>query len=127
MKGLNLFKRAQKISDKLYDTKVSLDNESKINLYKSYIELIRKSAYSNLPEAQFELALHYEEINYFGVNKNYSLKKCKYWYEKASNLNHAEACNNLAIILESENEIEKAKKLYKKAIKLGSINAKKNI
>lgn len=126
MKGLKQYREAQEILDKLYDGTIPLKKEVKVSLYYEYINSIRKSAYLGFADAQFELALHYEEINYFGINPKYNKMKCKYWYNKACNGGVAESCNNLAIIYESENEIELSAKFYEKAIKLGSVNAIEN-
>lgn len=126
MKGIKLYKKAQQLSDKLYDNSIKISKKNKIKIYNDYIYLIRKSAYSGHAEAQFELALHYEEINFFGVNDKYNINKCFYWYQKSCNLNFGEACNNLAILHERKKEYDLASFLYKKAINLGIEKAKKN-
>lgn len=97
MKGQRLYNYAQEVNDKLYNNVVGLAQEQKDFLYKEYVSLLRKAAYQGHAEAQFELALQYEDINYLGVNNpNYNAKKSFYWYEKAFKQNHAAACLNLA-------------------------------
>jgi len=126
MKGGKKYLEAQLVSDKLYQKKIQLDVDSKKRLYLDYLTLLKESAYKGYPEAQFELALHYEEINFFGINPNFNSEKCKYWHNKACKSGVAEACNNLAIIYENEKKMDLAEEFYRKAIKLGSVNAKNN-
>jgi TPR repeat protein len=124
------YSEAQKILSNLYSENSYSDLE-KMNLYKKYLSKLRISAYSGYTEAQFELGLQYENIYFFCKNPNFSKKKCIYWYRKACAGNIPDACNNLAIYLESEikneTDFRNVLDLYKKAISLGSGLAKSNL
>lgn len=95
-----------------------------------YISLIRKAAYKGNIEAQYDLALNYEDQNYFVPNPMYNKKRRFYWYVKAANAGHPEACNNLANLYENGNgtkkDLKKALFFYKKSYELGCSYAKKN-
>ncbi|WP_262706482.1 tetratricopeptide repeat protein [Hymenobacter metallilatus] len=65
--------------------------------------------------------------NFFGLNMNYNKRRAMYWYKKACEGNMADACNNLATCYYSEGKKEEAISLYKKAVNLGSVLAKKNL
>lgn len=118
----------------LYQKLLTAKNVSKLEkgkLYNIYIKKIRQLAYRGFGQAQFDLGLHYEEINYFGLNSSYNPVKVFYWIKKACENNIAEACNNLGTYYEGgigcKKDINKAFSCYKKAMKLGSSSAKKNL
>ena len=122
MKGKLEMDKAKKINDRLYSK--SLETREKVLLYKEYISLLRKAAYKGNSEAQFELGQQYEDINYWGENQNHNPRKCLYWYTKACEKNHAEACNSLAHLYEVgegiNKNVNKALRYYKKSADLGS-------
>lgn len=124
------YNEAQRILTNLYSENTYTELE-KQNLYKDYLKRLRISAYRGYSEAQFELGLQYENIYFFGENPNFNKKKCIYWFRKACNGNIPDACNNLAVYLESdiknETDFFETLNLYKKAIFLGSELAKKNL
>jgi len=106
------------------------ENEKNI-LYRQYLSELRKLAYRGNAEAQFNLALHYEDYGIMGdPNPYHNVYKNFYWYTKATNNNHASACNNLADMYERgagcKQNIKKALELYKKAAELGDWCGKKN-
>lgn len=127
---LKQYLEVKQIYQKLLTSK-SLSKFKKKSLYSIYIKKIRQLAYRNLGQAQFDLALHYEQINYFGLNANYKPKKVFYWVKKACINGDADACNNLGTYYEGgfgcKKDINKAISAYKKAIKLGSQSAIKNL
>lgn len=123
MRGAKSYTKAQEILDKIYST---IDKVKKEKYYYEYLKYLRKSAYLNHGEAQFELGIQYEDFYIFGGNPHFNIAKCLYWYQKACSNNIAHACNNLAIILEKQNKISDAVIVYEKAINLGNIQAKGN-
>ena len=129
MKNVDLLlNEARKIQSELYDE--NLETKEKITLYKNFIELIRKAAYRGNSEAQFELGQHYEDLNYWGGNPNYNPDKCVYWYTKACDNDHAEACNCLANCYELGEGVEKnlytALRLFERSAILGSTSGYEN-
>ena len=131
MKGQNAYKLAQLVHKKMYDVEPKLPLEEKRRLYAKYFELIKKAAYQGHVEALYEMGSQFEDIGYLGIpNPNYDPKKCVYWYAKACQKEHVEACNNLATFFESgvgcEKSIETSLALYKQSGALGSPNGKKN-
>jgi uncharacterized protein len=129
MKAENEYKKAIEIFDNLQKDYKMLKREKVIN-HAKYIALIRKAAYKGNPDAQYELGLNYEDQNYFIPNPMYNLKKRFYWYSKAAEMNHPEACNNLASLYEKGEGVKKNMKkalfFYKKAYQLGCSYAKNN-
>ncbi|WP_022826262.1 sel1 repeat family protein [Hymenobacter norwichensis] len=126
MRGEKKYRRASEILDALYNSP-QFSQADKVDLYNAYLTLIRASAYLGNHKAQLELALHYEEHNYFGVNKEYCKARVSYWYQKSCKGNIADACNSLATIYEADGKIEEAITLYEKAIELGNSLARKNL
>lgn len=129
-KGFNEYHKGLIILEELHRKYNKISKEKVRLLHAKYIELVRKAAYKGNTEAQYELGLNYEDQNYFDPNPMYNQKKRFYWYSKASNANHPEACNNLAALYERgegvEKDLRKALALYKKSNKLGCSYAKKN-
>jgi len=133
MKGKNIYLKAKLIQKKMYQipsTSPTRNNKEKL-LYGKYLLLIRKAAYLGNADAQYELALTYEDMNYlYFENPYFNPKKCIYWYTKACNQNHADACNNLASFYERgmgcKQNIKQAVILYKKSSDLGHELGKKN-
>ena len=113
------------------DIRNTADKDEKSRLYQQYLSALRKLAYRNNAEAQYCLAVHYEDYGTMGdPNPYYNVSKKLYWYIKAANNNHASACNNLADIYERgdgcKKDIRKALELYKRAAELGDWCGKKN-
>ena len=75
MRGEIQFKKAISLLNQLYDKNYIVRGKklSKNEVYNLYMSYLRKSAYSGFPEAQYELAQTYENINFWGINPNYSL------------------------------------------------------
>lgn len=131
MKGQKIYNLATLINEKLYEYPSDLNHEEKLKLYYEYFSLIRRSSYLGFIEAQYDYAQQYENISFLGVNNPlYDPKKCIYWYSKACDRGHSEACNNLAHIYhlgdKCEKNLELALKLYRKSAELGSDNGKRN-
>jgi len=91
------------------------------------VYLLKKSAYAGYVEAQFELGQLYEDTGYLGHKPRWS----NYWYRKAGNQGHGEACNCLGYNYEHgiglKIDKKKAKNWYKKGAKLGSVLAAGNL
>jgi hypothetical protein len=95
----------------------NLSAEEKIRNVLSSVYYLRRAAYLNHPEAQYELACFYE----FGVHINgiflfRNRKKMVYWTLKAANNNHPEAVEAMAMLYESDFELQnldKALEYYK--------------
>lgn len=131
MKGKKTYAMAMAIHEKMYKHPSTLTPLEKKELYNEYFLLIKRSAYSGNVEAQYDLAQQYENISFLGMpNPKYNPKKCIFWYSRACNSGHAEACNNLAALYEMgegcEKNLEMALSLYEKSASLGSQNGKKN-
>lgn len=131
MKGSKLLQEALKLLDKIIEYPNQLTSEEKHNVYRNYFELIRRSAYSGNPEGQFRYAQTFDSMSFLGINNPlFNVKKCVYWYSKASVAGFAEASNNLADFYERGVGVEKDLNisyiLYKKAAELGSSIGKKN-
>lgn len=105
--------------------------ESEITLrYNEYLYLLRKLAYSNHAQSQFDLANHYDDIGFWGApNKFCKPSKKFYWLNRAASNGFAEAYNNLANMYENEEyvnlDLNQALELYKKGGELGSKYSKK--
>jgi TPR repeat protein len=100
------------------------DVDKKNKNYKEYIQSLRKLAYRGNPEAQYDLAQHYEDMGVMGYpNPYHSISKKFYWYLKAAEKNHPEALNNLAnMYVKGEfckQDIQKALELFEKAANSG--------
>src|SRR4051812_40036469 len=97
MKGKKAYALAIVIHNEMYKFPNRLNDTEKKKLYAQYFSLIKKSAYLGYPEALFDIGQQYEDFGYLGMpNPMYNPKKCVFWYTKACDKNHAEACNNLA-------------------------------
>jgi len=109
----------------------NLRNVDRQKLYLEYLCNIRKAAYLGHGEAQFDLALHYEEYNFFGKNEFFNPKKVFYWSKKACENNVSAACNNLGTYYESGTGCNKnltmAIQYYNLAVNLGSKEAIENL
>jgi len=67
-----------------------MDVEEMKRKYNEYLKGIRKLAYKGYPEAQYDLAQHYEDIGIFGIpNPFENIVKKIYWYSKAASNKHA--------------------------------------
>lgn len=113
----------------LYDCKYNI--EEKVEIYKKYLQSLKKLAYRGNVDAQYDLAQHYEDMGVMGwPNPYHNIRKKFYWYTKAANNNHAAAYNNLADMYERgegcTQNIPKALSLYKKAAELDDYCGKKN-
>lgn len=131
MKGQKVYLQAQAINEKLYNEYSHFSAIEKEKLYRTYFKLLKKAAYLGHIESQYDYAQQFENISFLGVeNPIYNPQKCIFWYTKACNKGHAEACNNLAIFYEKgegcEKDLNMALKLYKQSAVLGSPNGKKN-
>ncbi len=131
MKNRKTYEKALYLYNKIYFLSKDLSKTEKLKLHKKYVELIRKCAYSGNPKAQFDLGQEYENMNFVSINNpNFNAKKRFYWYKKAVEQNHAEACNNLAHLYETgegcKKNIKLALRLYKKSANLGYDIGKKN-
>jgi TPR repeat protein len=129
MKGDRIYLKAELIENQLY-ARLDMSGEEKRKLYSEYLKLLRKSAYLGNHKAQFHLGMTYEDTNYWGINPNYDPEKCVYWYQKACEGNISDACNSLGTFYEKgigcEQNLELAKIMYQKAIRLGNKLAKNN-
>ncbi len=131
MKGTKIYLKALQINKELYEYPKSLSEIEISGLYQEYFLLLKKAAYLGHSEAQYDFAQQYENISFLGMeNPMYNPKKCVFWYTKACEKNHPEACNNLAALYESGKgcvgNLDKALSLYKKSKGLGSKLASKN-
>jgi len=131
MTGQKAFALAKMIHEKMYQTSSGLTYDEKMELYDQYFKLIRKAAYKGHTEALFDMGQQFEDIGFPGMpNPMYNAKKCVYWYTKASEKEHAEACNNLATFHEKgegcKKNLDLALSLYKRSADLGSPSGKKN-
>lgn len=52
----------------LYDEAEMITEEKKVLLYNEYLKKIRQLAYSGNAKAQFDLAGHYEDMGFWGIN-----------------------------------------------------------
>jgi TPR repeat protein len=127
MKKSKLLEKAYNILHNFYASKDKLE---KSILYSEYLHLIRKAAYYGNSEAQYELGQTYEDINAIGFNPKCNFIKARYWYGKACKQNQPDACNNLASMYDNGiggvKDLKMALILYKKAMDLGNVLAKKN-
>jgi TPR repeat protein len=132
MKGEKQYRKAISILTQLYNKDYMYENKilSKMDMYDLYIKYLRRAAYLKFPLAQYDLAQTYENINFWGINQNYSSKKCIFWYKKACLNNVPSAFNNLAGFYEGgigvKQDLLKALELYEKAGDLGDLNGKNN-
>jgi TPR repeat protein len=129
MKGQKAYFSAKAIHKQMYEKSHNLEEQKK--LYALYLGLIRKAAYVGHTESLYDMGQQYENIGYLGIpNPMYNPIKSIYWYTKACEKNHAEACNSLATFYESgcgcEKNLDLSLKLYKRSADLGSPNGKKN-
>jgi len=120
--------KAKKTLEKLKKMRLELYNCADFNeknkIYKEYLKSLRKLAYRGDPEAQYDLAQHYEDMGVMGFpNPYHNPRKKFYWYSKAANKNHPEALNNLANMYEKgescKQDIKKALELFQKAANSG--------
>ncbi len=131
MKGKKLYIKADSIFSKLYADHPKLNIDERQNSYDEYLKILRASAYKGYPEAQYNLAQHYDDIGYWGVpNPYYNPRKKFYWYSKAASQNHFDALNNLANMYEKgefcQQNIRRALELYEQAAKSGITYIKNN-
>jgi hypothetical protein len=127
MEGSKLYKQSKLLWNRLNNEYKVLSLDSKKTLFKQYIDILRKLAYTNNSEAQYMLGVLYDDIDGLYVSLGNSLKynseKAVYWYQRAANNNDVSACNNLASMYISgtgcKRDIRKAIFLYEKAIDLG--------
>ena len=129
MRGQKAYSLAMVIHKEMYAKSHNVDEQKK--LHAQYFELIKRAAYQGHIESIYDMGNVYEDIGYLGIpNPLYNPEKCVYWYTKACQKGHAEACNNLAALYESGKGCEqnwgKALDLYERSAKLGSPNGKKN-
>ncbi|MDR3326626.1 MAG: sel1 repeat family protein [Prevotellaceae bacterium] len=123
MNNNNAYTHNNQILLYLYSNEDNISEEEKKHKYNQYLKGLRTLAYKGHPEAQVDLAAHYEDVGFWGLqNPYYNFHKIFYWYSKASDNNNATACNNLAAMYISGNgcakDIHKAISLYEKAIDL---------
>ena len=89
------------------------------------VEHIRRAAYLGNVNAQFELGQKYEDTGFFGENP----KRALYWYLKAAEKGHAEACNCIGFYHDHgigvKKNPQKAITWYKKGANRGSKLARK--
>ncbi|MEO6850774.1 MAG: tetratricopeptide repeat protein [Mucilaginibacter sp.] len=131
MKGQKTYLQAKAINEKLYNQYGHFSEIEKAELYRMYFNLLKKSAHLGHIESQYDYAQQFENISFLGVeNPIYNPKKSIFWYTKACNSGHAEACNNLAHLYEKgegcEKDLNISLKLYKQSAVLGSPNGEKN-
>jgi TPR repeat protein len=131
MRKERIYSQAKAILYKIHDAPPH--SKARASEYEKYIKLIRKAAHLGHWKAQWVLGLHYDKYDFDSLkidNKRYNPKKCVYWYGKACDQKHSDACNNLAIKYENgegcEQDIKKALELYKKAADLKNSLGKKN-
>ncbi|HEY2580232.1 MAG TPA: tetratricopeptide repeat protein [Mucilaginibacter sp.] len=131
MKGQKAYAMAKAIHEKMYDTALGLTSEENRTLYAQYFELIKKAAYLGHMEGLYDMGSQFEDIGYLGIpNPMYNPEKCVYWYTKACQKGHAEACNNLsnfyALGKGCKQDFDLALELLKRSAELGSVLGKKN-
>lgn len=130
MKGDKHYQQGMLLLNSLHKKYKKMREEEISAQHSRYISLIRKAAYLGHVEAQYELALNYEDQNYFLINPIFNISKRAYWYNKACSASHPDACNNLASLYERgegvKKNLKKAALLYRKAYKLGCAHAKEN-
>jgi hypothetical protein len=129
MEGQKTYNLAMAIHQKMYARPHSAEEQEE--LHAQYFKLIKQAAYRGHIEGQYDLAQLYEDIGYLGIpNPIGNPKMCIYWYTKACQRGHAEACNNLATFYESgkgcNQNLDVALDLYKRSANFGSPNGKKN-
>jgi hypothetical protein len=129
MKGKKAYNLAMAIHEKMYAKSHSVEEQRE--LHAQYFKLIKKAAYSGHTDGLYDMGQQYEDIGYLGIpNPISNPKMCVYWYTKACQSGHAEACNNLATFYESgkvcKQNLDVALDLYKRSANLGSPNGKKN-
>ncbi|REC59778.1 hypothetical protein DRF65_23900 [Chryseobacterium pennae] len=132
MKGKKQLETAKSIGLKITEYPSVLSYEERIELYCTYSELIRKSAYSGNKEAQYCYAQLFDTMSFMAFNNSqYNPEKCIYWYSKSAKGGYAEAYNNLADFYERgkgvPQDLKKSYELYKKGAELGSMTAKSNL
>jgi TPR repeat protein len=121
--------RREELHNQLY---TDINEAEKKAIYKEYLKITRYLAYRNNSNAQFDLAMHYEDIGYWGMNNPfYNPSKKYYWLNKAVKNGHPDACNSLAIMYEDGEfvklDLEKSLELYKLGKKRNSIVCKRNL
>jgi TPR repeat protein len=124
MKGDNLVKRAKKIEDNLYRNAYKLNKNQLNSLYQTYLKLIRRAAYMGNADGQLNLAMHYDNVGFWGSDNPFqNTKKCFFWYKKSCDNNNSDAClalsrfYNIGIFVGKD--IYTANKLLKKSFMLG--------
>jgi TPR repeat protein len=131
MKGQKIYALAMLVNETLIGMSSSVSKEERRKQYDQYLKLITMAAYKGHVDALFDMGQQYEDIGFLGMpNPMYNAKKCVFWYTKAVEKGHAEACNNLASFYEKgdgcERNLSLALELYKRSGDLGSPNGRKN-
>ncbi|WON94252.1 MULTISPECIES: tetratricopeptide repeat protein [unclassified Sphingobacterium] len=132
MKGQKQLEMAKGIGYKINEYPSYISFEDKKEMYDGYSELVKKSAYTGNPEAQYCYAQLFDTMTYVALeNPLCNPKKCIYWYTKSAEGGYAEAYNNLADFYERgigvKQDLKKSYELYKKGAELGSPTAKSNL
>lgn len=128
MRGQLAYTLAQTINEKMY---TDSNKDEHMELYEQYFKLIKKAAYLGHTESLYDMGQQHEDVGYLGApNPMYNPKKCVYWYTKACQKGHAEACNNLsnfyALGEGCKQDFDMALELLKRSAELGSVLGKKN-
>ncbi len=129
MKGQKNYNLAQIIRKEMYLRSHSFEEQKK--LHRRYFDLIKKAAYQGHVESMYDMGNEYDDIGYLGIpNPFYNIKKCFYWYSKACQKGHAEACNNLSVFYAlgegCKQDFSYALELLKRSGELGSVLGKRN-
>jgi TPR repeat protein len=120
MKGQKAYTLAQEVHHKMYGQYERLTTDKQLSLYHLYLNFLKNASYKGHTEALFDLGQQYEDCGYLGLpNPMYNPRKCIYWYTKAVNKGHPDACNNLATFYEKGEgcmqDLSRALSLYKLA------------
>ncbi|WP_295712292.1 tetratricopeptide repeat protein [Mucilaginibacter sp.] len=131
MKGQKIYALALLVNETLIGMSSSVTEEERRGKYDQYLKFIRIAAYQGHVEALFDMGQQYEDIGFLGMpNPMYNAKKCVYWYTKAVEKGHAEACNNLSNFYAlgdgCKQDFDMALGLLKRSAELGSVLGKKN-
>ena len=103
-----------------------LSENKKNEFYNEYLKCLQKCAKAGVKEYQYLLAKQFDVLAFFGTGFNpmHNPKLSLFWYKKACENDHKEACVQLALYYEKgviyKQNIKKAIELYKKAADLGN-------
>ncbi len=132
MKGDNIIKRAKIIEDDLYRNAERLNKKQINSLYQTYLKLIRRAAHIGNADGQLSLAMHYDDVGFWGSDNPFqNTKKCFFWYKKSCDNNNSDACLALSrfyylgVIVKKD--LGTARKLLKKSFALGNKLAALNL